>query len=74
MGNRYLYNQIYTATDNAYNFGQSDVTSTAITEGDLGNSSVTWEEAKKFDIGLDFNAFASDLLSTGSMTNDTISL
>ena len=36
MGNRYLYNQIYTATDNAYNFGQSDVTSTAITEGDLG--------------------------------------
>ena len=57
MGNRYLYNQIYTATDNAYNFGQSDVTSTAITEGDLGNSSVTWEEAKKFDIGLDFNAF-----------------
>lgn len=30
MGNRYLYNQIYTATDNAYNFGQSDVTSTAI--------------------------------------------
>lgn len=57
MGNRYLYNQIYTATDNAYNFGQSDVTSTAITEGDLGNSNVTWEEAKKFDIGLDFNAF-----------------
>ena len=57
MGNRYLYNQQYTENENAYNFGQTDVQSNSIIEGDLGNDNVTWEKAKKFDIGLDFNAF-----------------
>lgn len=74
MGNRYLYNQQYTENENAYNFGQTDVQSNSIIEGDLGNDNVTWEKAKKFDIGLDFNAF--DRLSFTidfSMISDTIS-
>ena len=28
-----------------------------IKEGDLGTPSVTWEKAKKFDVGLDMNLF-----------------
>lgn len=57
MGNRYLYNQKYTEIEKAYNFGSTDVTSNSIIEGALGNDNVTWEKAKKFDIGIDFNAF-----------------
>lgn len=56
MGDRYLYNQIY-EVGNSYYFGDRAVEYTGYKEGTLGNDNVTWEKAKKFDIGLDFYLF-----------------
>ncbi|MGI6242228.1 MAG: SusC/RagA family TonB-linked outer membrane protein [Prevotella sp.] len=57
MGNRYLYNQVYEKGD-AYHFGDYEQESfQGYREGALGNDNVTWEKAKKFDIGLDLNLF-----------------
>ena len=53
-GNQYLYNQVYVA-GGGYNFGQNSQGVNTIYEGSLGNSNVTWEKAKKLDIGLDIN-------------------
>lgn len=55
MGNRYLYNQVY-ETGSGYNFGDYEQEHfTGYKEGALGNDNVTWEKAKKFDIGIDLN-------------------
>lgn len=63
IGNRYLYVQQY-EKGFGYAFGESNiVTYPTIYEGDLGNANVTWEKAKKLDIGLDLN-----------MLNDKISM
>ncbi|WP_319510281.1 TonB-dependent receptor [uncultured Draconibacterium sp.] len=57
-GNRYLYRQVY-QTGYGYNFGES-VWAAAypnVYEGSLGNDNVTWEKARKFDVGIDANLF-----------------
>ena len=55
-GNRYLYERVYQENGN-YPFGDYPADSPVIKEGDLGTPSVTWEKAKKFDVGLDMNLF-----------------
>ena len=55
-GNRYLFTQIY-KRGNGYAFGLAPQQFGTIFEGDLGNADVTWEKAKKFDVGLDANIF-----------------
>ena len=55
-GNRYLYDQVYQKGD-GYSFGDYPALSDSYKEGDLGAPSVTWEKAKKFDVGLDVNLF-----------------
>lgn len=56
MGNRYLYKQVY-ETGSSYYFGERPTASQGYIEGSLGNDNVTWEKAKKFDVGLDVNLF-----------------
>jgi TonB-linked SusC/RagA family outer membrane protein len=53
-GNQYLYNQVYNQ-GGAYSFGQTNQSAGTIYEGDLGNDNVTWEKARKWDVGLDLN-------------------
>ncbi|WP_125042220.1 SusC/RagA family TonB-linked outer membrane protein [Bacteroides faecalis] len=56
-GDRYLYRQKYTEGD-SYPFGEgNNHTSGGYKEGDLSNLNVTWEKAKKFDVGLEMNLF-----------------
>jgi TonB-linked SusC/RagA family outer membrane protein len=55
-GNQYLYNQVY-YQGGGYSFGQTNQGAGTIYEGALGNNNVTWEKAKKFDVGLDVNLF-----------------
>lgn len=54
FGDQYLYNQVY-VQGGGYSFGQNNQPVGTIYEGALGNSNVTWEKAKKFDVGLDMN-------------------
>jgi TonB-linked SusC/RagA family outer membrane protein len=58
-GNRYLYRQVY-ETGDGYNFGEkatSDTRWVSFKEGNLANPGVTWEKARKFDVGIDGNMF-----------------
>lgn len=57
-GDRYLYRQVY-QNGGGYYFGESVWTSAfpTVYEGSLGNDNVTWEKARKFDIGIDANLF-----------------
>ena len=55
-GNQYLYNQVYNQ-GGGYSFGQTNQSAGTIYEGDLGNNNVTWEKARKWDVGLDLNMF-----------------
>ena len=55
-GNQYLYNQQY-YPGGGYSFGQNAGGASTIFEGNLGNSNVGWEKAKKFDVGIDMNIF-----------------
>lgn len=57
MGNRYLYNQVY-ENGNSYYFSEYEAEAfPGYKEGALGNDNVTWEKAKKFDLGIDLNLF-----------------
>ena len=60
LGDRYLYNQVYN-TGGGYSFGQTNQGAGTISEGALGNGNVTWEKAKKYDVGLDVNVFNDKL-------------
>lgn len=62
-GNRYLFTQEY-STGGGYAFGLTPQGVPTINEGDLGNPSVTWEKARKFDVGLDANLFDNKLSVT----------
>ncbi len=64
MGDRYLYNQIY-EKGGIYYFGDRAMTWQGYKEGALGNDNVTWEKARKFDVGIDLN-----LWNTVSITVD----
>lgn len=56
-GNRYLYQQVY-QQEGKYSFDENPNNALpTIKEGDLGSTSVAWEKAKKFDVGLDMNLF-----------------
>lgn len=55
-GNRYLYDQVY-QTGDGYWLGDYPKKYDSYKEGDLGTPNVTWEKAKKFDVGLDMNLF-----------------
>ena len=54
IDNRYLYQQVY-ARGGYYYFGTNSNTTQGIYEGSLGNPDVTWEKARKTDVGLDIN-------------------
>nr|WP_321412222.1 TonB-dependent receptor [uncultured Carboxylicivirga sp.] len=57
FGNRYLYRQVY-QSGGGYVFGEDNNTVyPTIYEGDMGNSLVTWEKARKFDVGIDANLY-----------------
>lgn len=53
-GDRYLYQQVY-HTGGGYSFGETHQAVGTIYEGSLGNSNVTWEKQKSFDVGLDLS-------------------
>jgi len=55
-GNRYLYKQEY-ETGDGYHFGDNPTYNPSYKEGTLGNDNVTWEKARKFNIGIDANLF-----------------
>lgn len=54
-GGRYLYRQVYEKGD-GYNFGENPQKFDSYKEGDMGNENVTWEKAKKFNVGVDLVA------------------
>ena len=56
-GNHYLYKQVYENRDNGYNFGESPTSFYTYREGTLGNPYITWEKARKFNVGIDLNMF-----------------
>ncbi len=58
MGDRYLYNQVY-ETGSIYYFGDRAMKWQGYKEGNLGNDNVTWEKARKFDVGIDLNLWNS---------------
>ena len=58
MGDRYLYNQVYEVGDTYY-FGDRAMNWQGYKEGNLGNDKVTWEKARKFDVGIDLNLWNS---------------
>ena len=60
LGGQYLYNQVYVQGQD-YSFGQSAQPVHTVYEGALGNNNVTWEKAKKYDVGLDMNVFDDKL-------------
>lgn len=62
-GNRYLYKQIY-EKGNGYSFGETPVGVSSYKEGTLGNEYITWEKARKFDVGVDASMFRNKLSFT----------
>lgn len=68
-GNRYLFRQEY-VDGGTYSFGESDTQNGAIYEGELGNMDVSWEKAKKADVGIDVNLFKDKLSFTVDYFHD----
>lgn len=61
-GYQYLYLQVYNkgnANYGNYGFGTTHQGVTGWTEGVLGNDRVTWEKARKFNVGFDMRVFSS---------------
>ncbi|MDR0712743.1 MAG: TonB-dependent receptor [Bacteroidales bacterium] len=64
---RYLYRYEFNSTsarwtdyqNEIYNFGVNPVSQSGMREGTLGNDKVTWEVAKKANLGLDFRMWGS---------------
>jgi TonB-linked SusC/RagA family outer membrane protein len=68
-GNRYLYRQEYFYGGN-YSFGENETQQPSIYEGELGNMDVSWEKARKADIGIDMNLFKDKLSITVDYFHD----
>jgi TonB-linked SusC/RagA family outer membrane protein len=68
-GNRYLYRQEYFYGNN-YSFGESETQQSSIYEGELGNMDVSWEKARKADVGVDMNLFKDKLSITVDYFHD----
>ena len=72
---RYLYQYNFLASaarwyeyaPETYNFGLSPVQQQGLREGTLGNDKVTWEIARKANIGFDLKAFKNHLNITGDI-------
>lgn len=62
-GNRYLFRQEY-LEGGGYSFGENHSQNGSVYEGELGNLDVTWEKAKKADVGVDMNLFKDRLSFT----------
>jgi len=56
-GDRYLYRQIYKEGDGYYFGDKAETKWPSYKEGNLANPYVTWEKARKFDVGIDANLF-----------------
>jgi len=56
-GDRYLYRQIYKEGDGYYFGDKAETKWVSYKEGNLANPNVTWEKARKFDVGIDGNLF-----------------
>lgn len=67
--NRYLYQQFY-LPGSGYSFGETNNQTPGIYEGSLGNAGVTWEKARKRDIGLDVNMLNDKISFTVDYFND----
>ena len=57
---RFLYEPVWTQLANAYMFGDASY-KTGIYESQYPNYNVTWERAKKYNAGVDFDLFRSKL-------------
>lgn len=68
-GNQYLYNQQY-YNGGGYSFGQNAQGVPTVYEGNLGNSNVGWEKARKFDVGVDMNLFKNKISLTVDYFHD----
>ncbi len=57
-GNRYLYKQYFNSNVGPY-FGErfQNGSQLSYSEGDLGTDNITWEKARKWDVGLEFRLF-----------------
>jgi TonB-linked SusC/RagA family outer membrane protein len=62
-GNRYLFKQVY-EQGGGYSFGETPMGADSYREGTLGNEFVTWEKARKFDVGIDAAMFHNKLSFT----------
>lgn len=67
-GNRFLYRPAsYSYVNNLYQFGENGSNQSGYqgsVEGALGNPDLTWERAKKLNIGTDFNLFKDKIKIT----------
>ena len=61
-GNRYVYQQYYTA-GGGYNFGQNQTNYASYYENGLANPNVVWERQKEADLGLDMNLLTDNRLA-----------
>ena len=68
-GDRYLFQQVYNE-GGSYSFGETHQGSGTIYEGSLGNSNVTWEKQKSFDLGFDMNLWKNKLSLTFDYFNN----
>ncbi|RDC58352.1 TonB-dependent receptor [Pedobacter chinensis] len=66
----YAYDQIYSSSATSYNFGPVPTNALGITEGTLGNNSITWEKEKKLDVGVDVNVFKGKIALTVDYFNN----
>lgn len=63
-GYQYLYQQVYNSGQTGYNLGQTATAVSGVTEGTLGNAGVSWEKARKTDIGADIQLLKGDISIT----------
>jgi TonB-linked SusC/RagA family outer membrane protein len=68
-GDRFLYlPSVYNLNQTGYAFGEKGITQQTypgVTEGKIGNPEVTWERAKKLDIGLNMRLFEDKMTIAG---------
>ncbi|WP_126246374.1 SusC/RagA family TonB-linked outer membrane protein [Chitinophaga rhizosphaerae] len=65
----FVYNQYYVG-GTGYSFGTSHSAATGIREGTLNNPFISWEKARKFNIGLDVEALDNRIAFTADIYND----
>ncbi|MCX6326571.1 MAG: TonB-dependent receptor [Bacteroidia bacterium] len=66
---KYLYLYRY-LSGSAYSFGTTHYSLSGIQEGPLGNNIVTWERARKLNVGMDLTMFKDRLTGTFDIFNE----